>query len=297
MNLKDYLEKESKLLLELKQRYYFLVEFEKQLSNIAKAGETFPITNLTSWELRKSCEDSLIVDLASWANGMRERFFNKIKQTCDDFKKYKFVESDYCEPSVRYLNYTPTDEQMEKHRKSFKKDYFKRMKSGQREIIEELFEGLLNKGSPKVNHADIDSLAEKFDRITAKVRDDRDNYRAHKYEGEITGGFTPISLNELGETFDNAEGILNGIRSMISASTLVFSEVFDTNSAAEDLLNSIYYGSHSRMIAMLGAEDYGLKYQRETELKKKFKEFVSDYNNNGKDFQKLFWTDFKKTNQ
>jgi hypothetical protein len=298
MNLKDYFEGESCRLLQLKQRYFLLKEFNSQLEKIVPNDHSFPIANLSSWELIRSCEDALVIDLASWAKGMRERFFNPIKEHCADFKRYKYLTKDYKEPTVRYLNYTPTKEQLEEHRKSFKKSHFKRMKEGQREVIEELFEGLLEKPNPKVNHEEIDKLAAKFDEITFRVRDDRDQFRAHRYDGNnLPENFKKISLEEIGQTFEGCEEILNGIRLMTEATSLGFIELFNPGSAVTDLLNSILYGSHERLIAMMGPHDFGLKYNRKEEISAAFRQFISEHNKKGGEFKKLFWHDCEETKE
>ncbi|MBT4763278.1 MAG: hypothetical protein HOO06_16405 [Bdellovibrionaceae bacterium] len=289
----NLIQSKSKQLLEIKQRYFFLCEFNLQLGMYAGDDQRFPVINMSLYDLVKRYEDSLVVDLASWSTGMRANFFNKIKNNCKGIVKYKHKTEDYPTPSIRYLNYTPCEKEMVEHRKRMKKEYFGRMKDGTREIIEELFPDVGGRSDKSINHSDIDKLCKQFLTITSRVIEDRDTYRAHKYEmsKDEQSNYTPITIDEIGKTFKGIEDLLNKLRVMVKAESFAYIDVFQNHDAVQNIIDNMLFGGDSRISLMLKVEHIGKKQERLKKLRKSFREYVNEHNSRDEDFKDLFWVE------
>ncbi len=295
----DYLELQSKNLLMIKQKFFYMKAIDKRLNEFISDEGFYVISNRAIAELNQSVMDSLIVDFASWGSGTRKNFFNKIAASClSDVKRYRFQTSDYPEGTTQYLNYKPTEEQIEEDKRRMKKNYFDRMNNGQKELIEELLPGFFNRKNCTVNAEDMKKLAEDLDDVMMRVFDDRDKYRAHKYEDDLEEGFKLVTLKEIETAFEGAENILNGLRLMVTAGSLAFDSIYQgMESGVKDMLDVVFYGGVWRKNTMMGVNgsisgkndcrDHIS--EREKLLEAGYREYLVEANKKGEVPKKPFW--------
>lgn len=228
-------------LIGIKNRLFILKAFQAELSKQAP-NQTFKILDDTVNILRKDTFNMLVVDLCSLTEGMtmKNGFFDQIiKNFTPD------INSNLKKTTL--LIASPTTEQ------DYRDNYY--AQQSRRE-----FEDLFATNSYLITKKNINELSKEFKRLSKPLIDDRNEYRAHRYEKNKPRKKLPSSLNlDLIESQCNRiEEVFNSFRLIYNNSSFYYErEVLwrNSQSSAEDLVDILLNGGIKRTLLNFGIED------------------------------------------
>lgn len=253
MKIKELLREHEDIILRIKTRLYFLLEFEKQLDQITK-GEKFKIKNDIIYRMIFDVWDMLVIDFASLAKGMLGAggLFNQIKANLHEVKPLSRKKVSTPKGNIHFMGELPSEEELDAIKIELDKDFAEQMIKINRETLYKLFPKAKGRDPLKIRPEDIDDLKVEFEKMIGDVVDDRNKHRAHKFENvQDKASFKQLSFKILKNKFDEVEDLMNSIRLVVSDSTFGYSDMNFANKSevANDLVTMILWGSN-KMIDM-----------------------------------------------
>ncbi len=253
MNLEELIREHEDIILRIKTRLYFLIEFESQLV-IATEKKNFKIKNDIVYRMIMDSWDMLVIDFASLAKGMMGEggLFNQMKANLHQIKPLNKKKVEVPKGSIHFMNEYPSEEELNRIKVELDKNFVNEMLKGNRDALFHLFPKAKQRDPLKIRPEDIDDLKNEFEKLITDVIDDRNKHRAHKFENiKDKTSYEHLSFKILNVKFEEVEKLMNSIRLVVCNSSFGYADMNLANKTevAKDLITMILWGSN-KMIDM-----------------------------------------------
>lgn len=279
MNLLDKeIRKIENSIIDIRRRLYFFEAFQAESRRLFD-DKTFEIKNDILWILLNDSYEMLIIHFSGLVKGLYlpGGFFDVLKQNAPilRLKSWKRMDS----PVGTTHNNIPMEiDKKIKIQNFLDKSFKKGLSNYQKALLMKLFPGIENNNTFQPSNKQIEFLKNNFITEMEPLIDERDNYRAHRYEINDSSNFKNInllSLEMVSNKFLYLESLMNDIRLLCTNSTFGYSNmcVADVRNTAEDFIDLLQIGSINNIYIKLSNSANNLKYhwQKRENWRKKTK--------------------------
>lgn len=260
VTLEDLLSEIEYKVLQIKKRFYSIKAILDELKKVT-GDKKFTIKNDIIWQMVIDSYEMLIIDLASLYRGMCEGggFFGQLKSHSSELRKRSHRKMEVGEPMlVENTNHRFTEKDRKRFIDEMKQDTRKMLAKGIQDSLLELFPELKDSVYMKAKHNHIEALKNRFWEMSKELVQDRDDVRAHKYEGKpIDSNAEKITPEKLEEHFTRLEKMLNAIRIAGLNSSFGYSNMnwSDVDRTAQDVVDLAMNGYINDLVNKFGISD------------------------------------------
>jgi hypothetical protein len=233
--MQTLIEKYEDQILEIKRRLFALQAFEEELQRVIR-NKDFLIRNDLVWLFVSDTWDMLIIDLASWIDGVLKEG-GLIGQI-----------------GAGHVSELPRARAWRDPMEQRHEDLTRTHDGNHAAAYQRLFP---NSTGPKPEWVDLKALGERFRAATKHVDKDRNQHRAHRYAGKVKPSAAKLTVPEIAAAFEICERLMLDLRLAGAHSCFSYHDLSGSNAkvVGRDLVDMVICGTSIQMRMAMGDKD------------------------------------------